>query len=190
MRTSSLAARLIVLAALGLSPASGETRPTAFLHASVVPMDKEGVMRDQTVVVAGGRITKIGPAAATTAPKGARLVDATGLYLSPGLADMHVHVYVPQELTLYVVNGVTTVFNLNGHPVHLGWRHRIAKGEILGPRSTPRGRPSTARAARRKRSWRSTGRAPPATTPSRSTTRSAKPSIRRSSPKPSARAWS
>ena len=51
----------------------------------------------------------------------------------PGLADMHVHLYAPQELTLYVVNGVTTVFDLDGRPVYLDWRGRIARGELLGP---------------------------------------------------------
>jgi imidazolonepropionase-like amidohydrolase len=60
-------------------------------------------------------------------------VDAKGRYLVPGLADMHVHIYAPQELTLYVVNGVTTVFDLDGRPVYLDWRARIARGELLGP---------------------------------------------------------
>jgi imidazolonepropionase-like amidohydrolase len=31
------------------------------------------------------------------------------------------------------VNGVTTVFNLDGRPAHLAWRERIASGELLGP---------------------------------------------------------
>lgn len=49
----------------------------------------------------------------------ARVVDASGLFLIPGLADLHVHVYVPEELTLYAALGVTTVFNLDGRPAHL-----------------------------------------------------------------------
>jgi hypothetical protein len=32
-----------------------------------------------------------------------------------------------------VVNGVTTVFNLNGQPAHLNWRKQTASGELLGP---------------------------------------------------------
>jgi tetratricopeptide (TPR) repeat protein len=96
-------------------------------------MDADRVLRDQTVVVSGGRIAAIGPSTGTPVPPGARIVDARGGYLSPGLADMHVHVYSPQELTLYVVNGVTTVFNLSGRPQYLEWRRRIAEGELLGP---------------------------------------------------------
>jgi len=46
---------------------------------------------------------------------------------------MHVHLYTADELPLYVVNGVTSVFNLDGRPAHLSWRRRIAAGELLGP---------------------------------------------------------
>jgi Amidohydrolase family len=108
-------------------------RPTAFVHANVVPMDVEGLSKDQTVVVSNGRIQTIGPAVKTPVPAGATVVDASGLFLMPGLADLHVHVYVPEELTLYAANGVTTVFNLDGRPAHLAWRRRVASGELLGP---------------------------------------------------------
>jgi Amidohydrolase family/Tetratricopeptide repeat len=105
----------------------------AFVHASVVPMDADRVLRDQTVVLRGPQIVALGPSPAVPVPKGARVVDARGRYLMPGLADMHVHLYMPEELTLYVVHGVTTVFNLNGRPAHLAWRARVADGRMLGP---------------------------------------------------------
>ncbi len=121
---------LILAAVLALA---GGSDVTAFVHVNVVPMDSDRVLPDQTVVVSGGRIAALGPAGKTAVPEGARVIDARGGYLSPGLADMHVHVYTPQELTLYAVNGVTTIFNLNGRPQYLDWRRRIAKGELLGP---------------------------------------------------------
>jgi len=96
-------------------------------------MDSDRTLHDQTVVVEAGRIRAIGPSASTPVPPGARRVDCAGGWLSPGLADMHVHVYAPEELTLYAVNGVTTVFNLNGRPGHLSWRERVGRGELLGP---------------------------------------------------------
>jgi hypothetical protein len=113
-----------------VAPASSAT---VFVHANVVPMDSERVLADQTVVVTRGRIVAVGASGKVAIPAGAKVVDARGGYLSPGLADMHVHVYTPEELTLYVVNGVTTVFNLSGRPQYLEWRRRIGKGEILGP---------------------------------------------------------
>ena len=96
-------------------------------------MDTERLLADQTLIVSEGRIRAIGPAAKTPVPPGARVIDASGLFLMPGLADMHVHVYAPEELTLYAASGVTTVFNLDGRPAHLAWRRRIASGELLGP---------------------------------------------------------
>lgn len=108
-------------------------QPVAFVHVNVVPMDKDQLLRDQTVIVNDGRIRAVGPAATTPVPKGAQVVRAAGQYLLPGLADMHVHLYFPEELTLYVVNGVTTVFNLNGQPAHLNWRTLTASGGLLGP---------------------------------------------------------
>ncbi|HEY6147679.1 MAG TPA: amidohydrolase family protein, partial [Thermoanaerobaculia bacterium] len=110
-----------------------ERAPVAFVGVHVIPMDSNRLLRDQTVVVSGGRIQAVGPAGRTPIPKGARVVRAAGQYLMPGLADMHVHLYAPEELTLNVANGVTTVFNLDGRPVHLLWRQRIAAGELLGP---------------------------------------------------------
>ncbi len=128
----ALCAAVLAQAAPG-EPARAGGRPVAFVHANVVPMDEDRVLRDQTVVVSAGRITALGPTGKTPVPSGARVIDAAGRYLSPGLADMHVHVYAPQELTLYAVHGVTTIFNLNGRPQDLAWRRRIAAGELLGP---------------------------------------------------------
>ncbi|MGZ4819953.1 MAG: amidohydrolase family protein, partial [Terriglobales bacterium] len=51
----------------------------------------------------------------------------------PGLVDAHVHLLSPNELPLYLANGVTTVFNLDGHPAHLLWRKEIARGDMAGP---------------------------------------------------------
>jgi tetratricopeptide (TPR) repeat protein len=126
------------LALLLLSPAAytaepGGPRPVVFVHANLVPMDADHVLRDQTVVVSDGRIREIGPAARIAAPDGALVVDAAGRFLSPGLADMHVHLYTPQELGLYLVKGVTSVFNLDGRPPHLFWRREIAAGRLEGP---------------------------------------------------------
>jgi hypothetical protein len=132
LRIALCAVALAPAAASGL-PARSGGRPVAFVHAYVVPMDEDRLLRDQTVVVAGGRIVALGPTGKTPVPAGARVIDAAGRYLAPGLADMHVHVYAPQELTLYAIHGVTTVFNLNGRPQDLAWRRRIAAGELLGP---------------------------------------------------------
>ena len=61
-------------------------------HVSVVPMDREIVLADHTVVIRDGRIAALGPSAEVECPAGARRIDGRGRFLMPGLADMHVHV--------------------------------------------------------------------------------------------------
>ena len=118
-----------------------QTKPqrlVAFVNVSVVPMDTERVIAGQTVIVKDGVIAEIGPAAKVKVPASALRVDGSGKYLMPGLADMHVHLTVPREdvlalLQLFIANGVTTILNLRGTPEHLELRASVGKGEVFGP---------------------------------------------------------
>lgn len=112
----------------------------AFVGVNVVPMDRETVLENHTVVVEDGRITAVAPAGEVEVPDGARRIEGGGRYLMPGLAEMHGHVpgpddpqYAENVLFLYVSNGVTTVRNMAGHAWHLELRDRIENGEIAGP---------------------------------------------------------
>ena len=118
---------------------------TAFTHVNVVPMTVEVVLEDHTVLVDGARIVAVGPAEEVLIPQGAQVIDGEGLYLMPGLADMHIHTrqdwtseYWPvSPLLLYLANGVTTVrdFGPYGEDLTyvLRWRDEIAAGTRDGP---------------------------------------------------------
>ncbi len=112
----------------------------AFIGVNVVPMDRETVLQNQTVVVRDGRIAAIGPAATTDVPAGATQVQAAGQYLMPGMAEMHGHVpgqtsqFQEDVLFLYVAAGATTVRGMQGHPNHIPMRERVRSGEVIGPR--------------------------------------------------------
>lgn len=126
----------------------------AFIHAMVIPMDRERALSDHTVIVSDGKIIAVGPSSTVKVPTGALRVDATGRYLIPALCDMHVHMLgeawnimlapdaqiaskdIPFEKLLfpYIANGVTTVQELFGTPEELELRKRINRGELLGPR--------------------------------------------------------
>lgn len=139
---------------------------TAFVHVSVIPMDRERVLRDYTVLVRGDRIVALGPASRVVIPDSAASVDGTGKYLMPGLADMHAHfgmyanfkglgaswllnskVDAADMLFTFVANGVTTVRDMHSGPSADGdhWmlrlRQQIATGELLGPRVYTAGDP-------------------------------------------------
>ena len=109
---------------------------TAFVDFNVVPMDRDIVSPRQVIVVRGGFIERIGDLGEVEPPRGARIIQGDGSqYLAPGLTDAHVHLRGRYEswLPLFVANGVTTVFNLEGTPGHLALKRRIWAGAQEGP---------------------------------------------------------
>ena len=107
----------------------------AFVDVNVVAMDAPTAVAHQTVVVRDGAIAAMGPIAAVPIPDGAFILRGEGrLYLLPGLADMHIHLFDRDEMLLYLANGVTTVRNMHGIPRHLAWRDSLQRGELIGPR--------------------------------------------------------
>jgi imidazolonepropionase-like amidohydrolase len=108
----------------------------AFINVDVVPMDKERVVQNQTVIVRDGRIVAMAAAGRVTVPKGAVKIDGRGQYLMPGLVDMHVHLeYFDRDaqLLLFLAGGVTTVRNMDGRANILEWRKRAADDNLLAP---------------------------------------------------------
>jgi imidazolonepropionase-like amidohydrolase len=110
----------------------------AITHVTVIDGTDSVPRRDRTVVIRGARITAVGPAASTPAPKGARILDGRGKYLVPGFWDMHVHTDVPgarEVLPLYVANGVTGVRDMGGDWARLtAMRAEVRSGRLWGPR--------------------------------------------------------
>ena len=149
----------VALAALALQgsvlPRPSQEPVVAFVDVHVLPMNRDGVLDHQTVVVRGNRVTTVGPVAQVHVVAGATVIDGRGKYLMPGLGEMHGHLPNPgagAELTenvlfLYVANGVTTVRGMQGALAHLELKARIARGELLGPRLWVPGPPLTGNAA-------------------------------------------
>src|SRR5688572_12624879 len=131
-------------------PVSGQTTAAPIFvitDVNVIPMDSERVLKNQTVIVQGGKITDLDSSGKVKTPDNATVINGTGKYLIPGLFDMHIHIREggEKDLTLYVAKGVTTVQSMHGSPWHLQLRERIARGELLGPRFFTTG-PTTATA--------------------------------------------
>ena len=131
-----IAALWLALAASCVSSCSSRApvdADVAFVHVTVVPMDTPRVLTDQTVLVKGTRILAVSPTGSTAVASRARVIDGTGKFLMPGLADMHVHAWMELDLALFVANGVTTVRNMWGASQHLAWQQASAKGTLFGP---------------------------------------------------------
>jgi len=130
--------RLIMVLIIGLGafwPRPGRAQPTiAVTHVTVIDGTGAKPKLDQTVVVAGERITTVGKTSKVKLPVGARVVDGTGKFLIPGLSDMHVHWYDKEYLPLFIANGVTSIRLMWGMPMHHEWRKEIEQGSLPGPR--------------------------------------------------------
>ena len=106
----------------------------ALVGVSVIPMTSNTVLSNQTVLVKDGTIVALGRRGEIVPDAGAAIVNGTGRYLMPGLADMHVHIDEEGNFLPLVAYGVTFIRNMWGMPQHLEWRAKIESGDIVGPR--------------------------------------------------------
>ncbi len=110
-------------------------RPLAVTHARVFDPGTLSVEEDQTVVVTKGRISAVGPSAKVAVPPGARVLDAQGRFLMPGLWDMHAHIARGVGGPLAIASGVTTVRDLANEERALSeFISDIEAGRDIGPR--------------------------------------------------------
>ncbi|MGH9957944.1 MAG: amidohydrolase family protein [Pyrinomonadaceae bacterium] len=117
-------------------------------------MDKERVLRNQTVIVQEGLIVDIGDARRIKIPARAQRIDGAGKFLIPGLTDMHVHLFsddefpdalAEDELKIMIACGVTTIRLMTGTPEQLVCAPNRHGARSLLPRSMQRVRSLSAR---------------------------------------------
>ncbi|HEX4645365.1 MAG TPA: amidohydrolase family protein, partial [Verrucomicrobiae bacterium] len=95
-----------------------------------------------TVLIDHEKIIAVGPDSSFDIPLAAKIIDATGKFLIPGLADMHIHLTGAGEpagsrefiLPLLIANGITTVRDMGGDVAQLKKiKSEIDSGDQLGP---------------------------------------------------------
>lgn len=81
--------------------------PNLLIRGGHVVDARNGIDGVMDVSVVGGKIA--GVAAKLDPPPGARIIDASGLYVVPGLIDIHAHVFYGTERDSYLSNGDSAV---------------------------------------------------------------------------------
>ena len=123
--------------------ARASTPEIAITHVNVIDASGTAPQPDMTLIIRDQRIVELGRSAAVHPSTDARITDAHGKFVIPGLWDMHVHTvfgdWLPRNekvvLPLFVANGVTGVRDMGGDlEVLKEWRAKIAAGQLLGPR--------------------------------------------------------
>jgi len=117
----------------------------AITNVNVLPMTSDAVQTNQSVLIEDGVIQFVGNHSDLPATDGVYLIDGTGKYLLPGLAEMHGHVpslnlpanfpqtYAEDVLFMYVAAGVTTVRGMLGYMGQLELKDKVNSGEWIGP---------------------------------------------------------
>lgn len=117
--------------------------------ARLVTMRGDEVIERGDILVTDGRIAQVG--SDLSAPAGARVVDATGTTIIPGLVDVHAHPKTGREMApdqewsiaANLAYGVTTTRNPSGTRWNVAWGELIDAGEMVGSRIYATGFPLT-----------------------------------------------
>ncbi len=127
-----------------------ENAPVIVLtHAELIDGTGAAPQSDQAIVIDHGKITAVGATAGIPVPSGAKVIDATGKTVIPGIVGMHEHIFYPSTadgpLTaveqfysfppLYLASGVTTARTTGSMDPYgdLAVKEYVDSGKIIGP---------------------------------------------------------
>jgi imidazolonepropionase-like amidohydrolase len=121
MRETGMMKSAMLLTMLALAGCAGQaartaevaTEPATVLRGRLIDGTGAAPVENGVVVIVGTRITCAGAASACRIPAGARVIDAEGGTILPGLIDLHAHVWDPAMLSMFLPAGVTTVRDLH-----------------------------------------------------------------------------
>lgn len=127
--------------------ASVDAPVVAITNARVIDGTGAAPRNGQTIVIEGEKIIAVGPTAQVTAPVGARVIDATGHTVIPGIVGLHDHMYYSSPAggsmkmmlesypRLFLGAGVTTIRTAGSTDSYqeLNTRAAIERGTRVGP---------------------------------------------------------
>jgi imidazolonepropionase-like amidohydrolase len=148
---------LLVRIALLLLIFCGEVQAAslALVNGNVIDVERRRVLSDATVVIDGDKIVAVGPAGKVRVPADARVIDARGKWILPGMVDAHIHLFqsggvytrpdaidlrkvrsydteqawvrenAGDQLSRYLAAGVTTVIDIGGPLANYAIRDRF-----------------------------------------------------------------
>lgn len=141
---------LLLVAITSISPTlvTAQSKNTVLIKNATVMTAIKGTLQNTDILVENGKITKIGKALA--APAGAKTIDATGKFVTPGIIDAHSHSMLdainegsfsvtsmtrthdmlnPTDITIYraLAGGVTGALLLHGSANSIGGQSTTVK---------------------------------------------------------------
>lgn len=105
-------------------------------NVNIVDIENRKIQVNKSILIHNGRIQNITHSTIQNPSMSIKVINGNGGYITPGLIDMHVHMYEKAAFTLALSHGVTHVRILNGVPDQLIWRDQITTGELIGSSAT------------------------------------------------------
>lgn len=132
---------ILILLFVACSQNKLQEGPLLIENVSVINVRDGSITENQYVAIDSGIILSITDKAGVM-HSSKNVIDGTGKFLMPGLAEMHAHIptettwggKVKNTLFLYVSQGVTTIRGMQGNELHLELRSKAEKQEIISPR--------------------------------------------------------
>ena len=132
---------LSVLFSCGQSQEKKKPSGTLVENVNVVDVASGKILENRQVVIYSGKIKSVLQEIENKTSFDT-IIDGSGKYLMPGLAEMHAHIPPPtssrerieETLFLYLSNGITTIRGMLGDPLHLELREKAKNGELVSPR--------------------------------------------------------
>jgi hypothetical protein len=121
------------------TPERADNGALALTNVTVIAMNGTPALPGRTVVIRDGRIVSVSPTADAGVPESARVVDARGKFVIPGLWDMHVHTSREGRARyfwpLFLAHGVTGVREMGSYlDTLLYWRGEHQRNPLAAPR--------------------------------------------------------
>lgn len=106
----------------------------AITGGNVLDVQSGNWINNAVVLVENGKISKIGNSGSFTVPAGARVINANGQTILPGLWDMHAHFQQAEWGPAYLAAGVTTVRDVGNEFEYINAiQQAINSGQGVGP---------------------------------------------------------
>jgi imidazolonepropionase-like amidohydrolase len=105
-------------------------------NVNIVDVENHSILPSKTLVIKNGKIDSIIDETSALQFPDVDTIDGKGGFVTPGLIDMHVHMFEKAAYILTLSHGVTHVRIMNGVPKQLIWRDDIAAGLQIGSTST------------------------------------------------------
>src|ERR1700757_3208536 len=126
---------MAALAEISQGISGSQAATLAIVGATLIDGTGATPVADAAVVIQKGRIVAAGPRSKVKIPRHAKIVDAQGKTILPGLWDMHAHFEQVEWGPIYLAAGVTTVRDCgNEFEFITAVRDAIAQQRGLGPR--------------------------------------------------------